>query len=142
MTTTSALLTTLSRISRPTCRTQVSLQYASKYVQERIDQNDYRGYTDLIGLEGRYDVTKTWDIGLRGMRLHSWSINQEKYGTGASVGFNAGRNIWVSVGYNFTGFKDRDFSRADFTSEGPFIKMRMKFDQVSVRDAVKWFSGQ
>ncbi|MGC1455088.1 MAG: OmpA family protein [Nitrospirota bacterium] len=123
-------------------RTQVSLQYASKYVQERIDENDYRGYTDLIGIEGRFDVTKTWDIGLGGMRLHSWSINQEKYGTGASVGFNAGRNIWVSVGYNFTGFKDRDFSKADFTSEGPFIKMRMKFDQVSVRDAVKWFSGQ
>jgi hypothetical protein len=123
-------------------RNQVSLQYASKYVQETIDQNDYRGYTDLIGLEGRHDMSKTWDIGLRGMRLRSWSLNQEKYGTGASVGFNAAKNIWISVGYNFIGFKDRDFSRADFTSEGPFITMRLKFDQVGVRDAVKWFSGQ
>lgn len=96
----------------------------------------------MIGLEGRYDVTKKWDVGLRGMRLCSWSLNQERYGTGASVGFNAGRKLWISVGYNFIGFKDRDFSRADFTSEGPFITMRMKFDQVSVRDAVKWFSGQ
>ena len=52
-------------------RTQVSLQYASKYVLETIDESDYRGYTDLIGLEGRYDITKTWDAGLRGMRLHS-----------------------------------------------------------------------
>lgn len=123
-------------------RTQISLQYASKYVQETIDENDYRGYTDLIGIEGRHDITKKWDIGLRGMRLRSWSINQEKYGTGASVGFNAGRNVWISVGYNFTGFSDRDFSKADFTSEGPFIKLRMKFDQVSIRDAVKWVSGQ
>jgi uncharacterized repeat protein (TIGR01451 family) len=123
-------------------RTQVSLQYGAKYVQETIDESDYRGYTDLIGLEGRYDITKRWDAGLRGMRLHSYSINQEKYGTGASVGFNAGRNIWISLGYNFTGFKDRDFSQSDFTSEGPFIKLRMKFDQVSMRDAVKWFSGQ
>jgi uncharacterized repeat protein (TIGR01451 family) len=123
-------------------RTQVSVQYASKYVQETIDQNDYRGYTDLIGIEGRYDVTKKWDVGLRGMRLCSWSLNQERYGTGASVGFNAGRNIWISLGYNFIGFRDRDFSRADFTSEGPFITMRLKFDQVSVRDAVKWVSGQ
>jgi hypothetical protein len=57
-----------------------------------------------------------------------------------TVGFNAGRNIWISLGYNFIGFKDRDFSRADFTSEGPFITI--KFDQVSVRDAVKWVSGQ
>ena len=35
-------------------RNQVSLQYASKYVQETIDQSDYHGYTDLIGLEGRH----------------------------------------------------------------------------------------
>ena len=27
-------------------RTHVSVQYASKYVQETIDQNDYRGFTD------------------------------------------------------------------------------------------------
>ncbi len=67
-------------------RTQISLQYASKYVLETIDESDYRGYTDLIGLEGRYDITKRWDAGLRGMRLHSYSINQEKFGTGASVG--------------------------------------------------------
>ncbi len=123
-------------------RTQVSLQYGAKYVLETIDDSDYRGYTDLIGLEGRYDITKTWDAGLRGMRLHSYSINQETFGTGASVGFNAGSNIWISLGYNFTGFKDRDFSQSDFTSAGPFIKLRMKFDQMSIRDAVKWFSGQ
>jgi hypothetical protein len=46
------------------------------------------------------------------------------------------------VGYNFDGFMDRDFSKADFTAEGPFVKLRMKFDQVSVREAVKWFTGQ
>ena len=123
-------------------RTQASVQYAAKYVQETIDLNDYRGYTDLSGIEGRYDITKKWDVGLRGLLLHSWQVHQEKYGTGASVGFTPGKNIWISVGYNFAGFKDRDFSKADFTSEGPFVKMRIKFDQVSVREAVKWFSGQ
>jgi hypothetical protein len=74
------------------------------------------------------------------MRLCSWSLNEERYRTGA-VGFKTGRNLWISLGYNFIGFKDRDFSRADFTSEDPFITMRMKFDQVSVHDAVKWVSG-
>jgi len=121
--------------------TQVSLQYGAKYVQETIDQNDYRGYTDLAGLEGRYDITKRWDVGLRGLRLHSYEIDQTRYGAGVSTGFNAGKNIWISLGYNFAGFTDRDFSKADFTSEGPFVKLRMKFDQVSVREAVKWFAG-
>ncbi|MDH4164283.1 MAG: OmpA family protein [Nitrospirota bacterium] len=123
-------------------RTQASLLYGSKYVKEKIDENDYRGYTDLLGLEGRYDITKQWDIGLRGLRLHSWAIGQTSYGAGASVGFNAAKNLWVSLGYNITGFTDRDFSNADFTTQGPFIKLRMKFDQVSVREAVRWITGQ
>jgi hypothetical protein len=123
-------------------RVQVSLQYGAKYVLETIDSADYRGYTDLTGIELRYDLTKRWDVGVRVSALHSWSIGQMDYGTSVSTGFNLGKNFWISVGYNITGFKDRDFSRADFTSEGPFIKFRLKFDQMSARDAVKWFSGQ
>lgn len=123
-------------------RTQFSVQYGAKYVKEAIENDDYRGFTDLTGLEGRYDITKKWDIGIRGLMLNTRILDQVQYGAGASMGFHAGRNIWMSVGYNFTGFRDRDFSKADFTSEGPFIKLRMKFDQVSMRDAVKWFTGQ
>ncbi len=123
-------------------RVQVSLQYGAKYVLETIDSTDYSGYTDLTGLELRYDLTKRWDIGVRGSMLHSWAIGMTDYLTSVSTGFNLGKNFWISVGYNITGFRDRDFSRADFTSEGPFIKFRFKFDQASARDAVKWFSGQ
>jgi len=45
-------------------------------------------------------------------------------------------------GYNVAGFRDRDFSKADFTAEGPYIKFRMKFDQGSAKEAVKSNSGQ
>jgi uncharacterized repeat protein (TIGR01451 family) len=123
-------------------RTQWSFQYGSKYVAETLDQNEYRGYTDLTGIEGRYDITKRWDAGLRVSMLHSWALGQTDYGTGASVGLYAARNLWISVGYNFAGFIDRDFSKAEFTAQGPFIKLRLKFDQASVRDAVKWITGQ
>lgn len=123
-------------------RTQVSVQYGAKYVSETIEDADYSGYTDLIGLEGRYDVTKSWDVGVRGSLLHSWNADQMDYGAGVSVGYAMAANLWISVGYNITGFRDRDFSAADFTAEGPFLKLRMKFDQASVRDALKWFSGQ
>ena len=39
-------------------RTQWSFQYGAKFVSETIEKNDYRGYTDLTGIEGRYDITK------------------------------------------------------------------------------------
>ncbi|HEY6010128.1 MAG TPA: OmpA family protein, partial [Nitrospirota bacterium] len=97
-------------------RAQLSFQYAAKFVKETIEQNDYRGYTDLAGLEGRYDLSTNWDIGLRGLMLHSWSIDQTSYGAGASVGFSAVKNVWISLGYNISGFTDRDFSKADFTA--------------------------
>ncbi len=118
-------------------RTQISFQYGAKYVRDNIDDADYSSFTDLIGIEGRYDLTKTWDIGLRTSVLHSWSADALDYSAGASVGYNVMKNAWVSLGYNVIGFEDKDFSRADFTAEGPYVKFRFKFDQNSVRDALK-----
>jgi hypothetical protein len=71
--------------------------------------------------------------------LHSWQVNQMKYSSGASIGYNLVKNAWISAGYNFVGFIDRDFSAADFTAQGPFIKFRFKFDQNSLHDALKQF---
>jgi hypothetical protein len=116
------------------------LKHAVKYVNETIDNDDYSGFTDLIGLEGRYDITPKWDIGIRGSVLHSWNADQVDYGAGVSVGHNLVKNFWLSVGYNFSGFNDRGFSSAEFTAREPFLKLRMKIDQESVKDTVKSFS--
>jgi hypothetical protein len=120
-------------------KTQLSLQYGAKYVNETIDEHDYSGYTDLTGLEGRYDLTKKWDVGVTGKVLHSWQAKQMKYGSGASIGYNLVKNAWISAGYNFVGFTDRDFSAAEFTAQGPFVKFRFKFEQNSLREALKQF---
>ncbi|HUJ17032.1 MAG TPA: OmpA family protein [Nitrospirota bacterium] len=121
---------------------QVSLQYGAKYVGETIDSQDFHGYTDLIGLEGRYDITKRLDVGLRGSTLRSWSADQKQYGSALSVGVTLSTNLWMSIGYNMTGYRDRDFSKSEFTAAGPFIKLRLKFDQATVREAAKWATGQ
>ncbi len=125
---------------KPHHKLQVSLQYGAKYVFDTIDNRSYRGYTDLTGLDVRYDITKRWDIGLHTSLLHSWDAGQMDYRTGCSVGHSFMKNVWVSVGYNFTGYKDEDFSAGDYTAAGPFMKMRIKFDQQSVREMVDWFS--
>lgn len=38
---------------KPDNRTQVSFQYGFKYIMDTIDGDHYRGYTDLMGVEGR-----------------------------------------------------------------------------------------
>jgi uncharacterized repeat protein (TIGR01451 family) len=120
-------------------RTQVALQYALKYVQETISGADFSGYTDLSGCEGRFDVTRDWDVGVRFSALHAWELGQFDYSSGVSIGYKVMTNSWLSVGYNFTGFEDKDFSRSDYTAQGPFIRFRFKFDQNSVREALKQF---
>ena len=131
------LINNLNANYKPNRRTQLSLQYGAKYVKENIDGDSYDGFTDLIGVEGRYDLDERWDIGMRGSMLHSWNGGQIDFGTGASVGCNVAKNAWVSLGYNFLGFEDEDFSKADFTAQGPYITFRLKFDQESVREAAR-----
>ncbi|MCX5848918.1 MAG: hypothetical protein NTW65_05670, partial [Deltaproteobacteria bacterium] len=126
---------------RPFKELQISLHYGAKYVQEKIEGSDYSGYTDLLGIEGRYDVSKDWDVGLHGSILHSWDSGQLDYSGGMSVGYNVAQNAWMSLGYNLTGFEDKDFSQTNYTAQGPFVRFRLKFDQESVRDAAKWVNG-
>lgn len=112
-------------------RNQWSLYYGSKYVFDRFDDQDYSGYTDIIGLEWRFDVTSKIDIGLRGSVRHAWSQDNFSYAMGPVLGFSPFTNAWFSVGYNVIGFEDRDFDAAHYTRQGAYLMLRFKFDQAT-----------
>jgi hypothetical protein len=95
----------------------------------------------LFGLELRKDLGKRFDIGAHANVLRGHEYNQNQYSYGLSIGFTPVTNMWLSLGYNWDGFKDNDFSMASYTAEGVYLKLRFKFDQQSVRDAAKWFNG-
>ena len=38
------------------------------------------------------------------------------------------------------GFADNDFASAHDTAQGPYLPMRVKFDQESVREAAQWLN--
>jgi uncharacterized repeat protein (TIGR01451 family) len=123
---------------KPNRTLQLAFQYGAKYVVEELLDLQYAGYTDLLGLEIRRDLGRKWDIGLHGGALHSWEIGQLDWRSGASVGFNPAENLWVSLGYNLTGFSDDDFAQGSYTAQGPYLNLRFKFDQNSVKDALTW----
>ncbi len=136
------LINNLNANYKPHRRMQISLQHGIKYVQDNIGDDTYSGVTDLFGLETRYDLSRRWDVGLHGSVLHSWNGGQFDYSLGASLGYLVMKNAWVSLGYNLLGFHDEDFSKANFTAQGPFVRFRFKFDQQSVREAVGWVNSQ
>jgi hypothetical protein len=119
---------------------QTSIYYGLKYVRENFDGDRYTGYTDMIAIETRYNFGKNWDIGVHGAVLHSWNSSQFDYSLGADVGYLLMTNAWVSAGYNLVGFEDEDFSAASYTAQGPYLRVRMKFDQQSVKEAAAWLN--
>jgi len=121
---------------------QFSPYYGIKYSQDTIDNVNYSGTTDTFGLELRKDLGKRFDIGAHANILRSLEYEQHQYSYGLSVGFTPMTNMWLSFGYNWDGYTDNDFSMAGYTAEGPYLKLRFKFDQQSVRDTADWFNKQ
>ena len=120
----------------PNLKNQYGFQYGSKLVRTNFDAAAYTGYTDLIGLDLRRDLNTRWDFGVQASVLHSWESRVYDAGFGVDLGLNFAHNFWVSVGYNFAGFHDDDFARSRYTAQGPFIRMRFKADQQSLKDAL------
>ncbi len=115
---------------------QVSLQYSGRYVRETIDQQRFKGYTDLIGAEYRYDITSKWDLGLRGSTLASWNSDIRINSFGVMGGYSPVRDVWISLGYNFKGFYDRDFDDAETRVQGFVLNFRIKLDQENAPELV------
>ncbi|MEE4382236.1 MAG: hypothetical protein V2J02_09605, partial [Pseudomonadales bacterium] len=106
---TGKIVNNLSANLRPDARSQLSLSWGLKYVLAEIDGETYGGVTDLYAFEFRRDFARRWDVGLHGGALHSWNASVVDWQSGASIGHSPARNVWVSVGWNFTGFEDGDF---------------------------------
>lgn len=114
---------------KPTARTQVAVQYGAKYVREMLQDFRASGFTDLAGLEARYDITERWDIGVHGGVLRAHASGTRSGQAGLSIGYRFATNTWVSVGYNALGFRDADFAGAEYRAKGAYVNLRMKFDQ-------------
>lgn len=118
---------------RISAATQLSLQYASKYVRSNFDDDTYSGYTDLIGIDWRYGFRDRWDAGVNTSIYHSYQSKVIDYGVGLDVGFNIATNMWLTLGYNFAGFEDQDFSQARYTASGPYLRFAIKADQALLK---------
>lgn len=92
-------------------------------------------------LSGRivYDITENWDIGVLGSTFRGQD-GANKYAFGIEVGRLLRQNLWLSVGYNATGFRgDQDLTGYEYTQQGAFIRLRFKFDEdLFRRDDVRY----
>ncbi len=121
-------------------RNQMAFNFGTKYVVDSFDTAEYRSFTYLIGSEYRHDLNNKFDIGVHTKALYSANSAILQYSNGLSVGWNMTHNVWLSMGYNFSGFDDADFAAAGYAMRGPYIRFRMKFDQDTAAAIQKWLN--
>ena len=52
-----------------------------------------------------------------------------RYLAGVEVGYLLATNLWMSGGYNFIGYHDKDLTDGDTTMDGAYFRFRFKFDE-------------
>ncbi len=118
-------------------RTQLSVYHGIKRVEVEFEGTSATALTHLLGSEIRHDLTKRVDIGFQTTWSHNDATETAQWSYGPSIGFSPKDNIWVSLGWNVAGFEDDDFEAARFKEEGPYIKLRAKFDQNTAKGLIK-----
>lgn len=101
---------------------------AGKRQIDLFGDSDSRFTAWLAGGRVTYGLSERWD--LSGMFHRMWSpggISQNA--AGAELGYLVTSNLWLSGGYNWAGFRDRDLAGSEYTARGAYLRLRFKFDE-------------
>ncbi len=113
----------------PTQDFTVSGQYAVKNVNTTFSGLESSGMTHMLSARAMYDINERWDAGVHTGALWSNMSSGQRILLGAEVGYLVAANLWVSGGYNFSGYKDDDLAESDTTLQGAYVRFRFKFDE-------------
>ena len=83
----------------------------------------------LAGGRLLYDLSERWDVGVQAYTLRGDTGSAEQYALGVEVGRLMVENLWLSLGYDFSGFTAKDMSGSDYTQQGVYLRIRWKFTQ-------------
>jgi hypothetical protein len=104
-------------------------RYALKRVDELLEGTVRDRYTaQLFGGRVMYDITNRWSLGANFTMLQG-SNSSKQYAYGLEVGYVLMDNLWLTLGYNWRGFNDRDLSASEYTNRGWVFGVRYKFDE-------------
>lgn len=118
-----------------------TVYYGSKFVAGRYGDEAYSGYIDVTGFELRADIDPRFDLGVQGSVQHAWRRGAWHWSGGPSAGISPAKDVWVSAGFNVAGYRDRDFEDDRYTRRGPYVTLRLKFDQAGVAAAGRRLIG-
>lgn len=96
---------------------------------DRFGGYDLGGTSLLGGLDLRFGLGTRIDLGVTGTLRANLKDRTASYAVGPQVGITPAKDVLLAIGYNLSGFHDPDFTAARSTEKGPFVSLRMKFDE-------------
>ena len=107
-------------------------KYAGKYAWESFEEKAFGIYTDLAIAGATYDVTDGWDVSAQARLMNQYGMGAHELSAVARTGYRIVKNLYAGAGYNFARLNDRDLSGAGWQSHGPFIELKVKFDEATL----------
>ncbi len=114
-------------------RSEVSLFWGSRYVFDSYNGDDLKGWSNTIGADVRFDLGKMVSVGASGTLRENPGGRSYSYAAGPVLDLAIMKNSNISIGYNVAGYRDLDYQDARYTRSGPYISIRLKFDQTTLQ---------
>lgn len=108
---------------------QFSGQYAIKKLHVDFNNLESSGIVQLLSGRASYDINQRWDASVSAGVLWGDNSDGKRWLLGGEVGYLLAQNLWLSGGYNFSGYSDKDLTDSDTTTQGPYLRLRFKFDE-------------
>jgi len=120
----------------------VHAKYAGKFSWDTLYGQQVQAYSDMIIGGGTYDLTPRWDVDLSARFLNQYQAGVSALGVVPQVGYRLCKNLRVAVGYNLSRLNDRDLTEEGYSRSGPFVAMKGKFDEITIRDLYEKMKGK
>ena len=105
--------------------------WGTRYTNDKFGADDVKGWSNLLGVDARFTISDIADIGASGSVRISTGGDTISWAGGPTLTIAPMKNANLTLGYNFAGFRDRDFEGERFSRSGVYVTFKLKFDQTS-----------
>ncbi len=112
---------------------ELSVYYGAKLIHGKLADDTFQGFIDTIGADVRKNLGAHFDIAFSVSQQTAHDTHVKSLAYGPSLGFSPKKDVWISVGYNVSGYHDPDADGSHYTQQGAYVTMRVKFDSATFR---------
>jgi uncharacterized repeat protein (TIGR01451 family) len=98
-------------------------------------------YTDMLLAGVIYDLTQQWDLSIDAKLMNQYQTGLTSFGIIPKVSYLIQKNLKLGIGYNLSRLNDQDLSGESYQSQGPFVELKFKFDEVTIEELYRNISG-